>query len=1034
MKLYLNERPRTFVIVSHNYALIIRHPFPRYKNSESNHKGGTASEKAAQGDSKSGFNKVIVEFVKRDLLNLKGFRDVTPSRIVMNQQLLGFLGLLLIRNNIYLSFITKHVRVAMPTMGENIYKITGVVIFCLNSDEYDYLIDKYEDEVASLQLSIPGQVENLRITSEYPAASVRLMLELGSFYYSRGFDITSNLQERGVRSNKGLKFTITADSPYFKRFWWNSYLNSELLEFRNRLSLQDRVYFDNCGFLTIITRGYARSVNTVINQKDEALLTIISKQSCVKNGPLFGYWGCDDNGSVSNYTETEIIIYSKDICFSYVIVKGNVPIFWHLKTSNKKGFMTTKRSKKIDFPRSFDASNYAFMRHFDIIVNQFGESFVVNLLPGSSKSYKKDLNDEFEKHIKYLNNTKNAASKADEKSTLTYNLRSIDIPLKSSYVKKIGYLGWNPPNLSNTLTDAIIDYGALFFDKKTDNYIGKQLGVLRIVSFDSLKKANFISKIICQEVIQLAFKDTGMKIPRDLLDKHATLWAENHVALKKTIHNYTARTSRLHASSSNSATRGAVKSMFPKKYLSGVVEPKPNEMAMLKLLGRLQDQVDIQLRNPIQDYVSKEIQKKAKDYSYDQDISIFATTFNVNGSIYEHDITRWLFPTINGKISSYDIVFIGFEEITELTAGQMMNPDTSNRIFWEQKINDVLDEKNPEGYKYISMWSGQMGGIALLLYIKSDALQYVRNVEGSFKKTGFGGVSANKGGIAVSFSFSNTEICFVVSHLAAGFGNVDERHQDYKSIAKGIKFSKNRRIRDHDAVIWLGDFNYRISLANSQVKPLIEKHEYNKLFDYDQLNQQMASGESFPFFDEMEITFAPTYKFDHDTQTYDTSEKQRVPAWTDRVLSLSKNKIIKQHSYNSVPEISFSDHRPVFATFTVSVNIVNEKIKKRLSSELYDSYRENVGDINELLISNNLSSIIDTTSQSALPPPSSDIKKWWLEGGKAAKISIPKLAENENTDEQYVMNPYFPNNPFEESDQPEFVKIASLKKAIHANA
>lgn len=37
-------------------------------------------------------------------------------------------------------------------------------------------------------------------------------------------------------------------------------------------------------------------------------------------------------------------------------------------------------------------------------------------------------------------------------------------------------------------------------------------------------------------------------------------------------------------------------------------------------------------------------------------------------------------------------------------------------------------------------------------------------------------------------------------------------------------------------------------------------------------------------FNEGEIAFAPTYKYDLFSEDYDTSEKMRIPAWTDRVL------------------------------------------------------------------------------------------------------------------------------------------------------
>ena len=40
----------------------------------------------------------------------------------------------------------------------------------------------------------------------------------------------------------------------------------------------------------------------------------------------------------------------------------------------------------------------------------------------------------------------------------------------------------------------------------------------------------------------------------------------------------------------------------------------------------------------------------------------------------------------------------------------------------------------------------------------------------------------------------------------------------------------------------------------------------------------------FRAFIEGKIAFAPTYKYDLFSEDYDTSEKLRIPAWTDRVL------------------------------------------------------------------------------------------------------------------------------------------------------
>ena len=68
-------------------------------------------------------------------------------------------------------------------------------------------------------------------------------------------------------------------------------------------------------------------------------------------------------------------------------------------------------------------------------------------------------------------------------------------------------------------------------------------------------------------------------------------------------------------------------------------------------------------------------------------------------------------------------------------------------------------------------------------------------------------------------------------------------------------------------------------------------------------------------FKEGAINFLPTYKYDRGTHNFDSSRKQRVPAWTDRILFKSGNDKIKLLEYNSIQGVNFSDHRPVNALF-----------------------------------------------------------------------------------------------------------------------
>jgi hypothetical protein len=99
----------------------------------------------------------------------------------------------------------------------------------------------------------------------------------------------------------------------------------------------------------------------------------------------------------------------------------------------------------------------------------------------------------------------------------------------------------------------------------------------------------------------------------------------------------------------------------------------------------------------------------------------------------------------------------------------------------------------------------------------------------------------------------------------------------------------------------------------------------------------MKKNECFVGFKEKPIEFAPTYKFDINSNNYDTSAKKRVPSWCDRILyKIEKNEQndfieCNQLSYNSINNYNQSDHKPVFGLFEIKVKLFKSyKINKFL--------------------------------------------------------------------------------------------------------
>lgn len=117
-----------------------------------------------------------------------------------------------------------------------------------------------------------------------------------------------------------------------------------------------------------------------------------------------------------------------------------------------------------------------------------------------------------------------------------------------------------------------------------------------------------------------------------------------------------------------------------------------------------------------------------------------------------------------------------------------------------------------------------------------------------------------------------------------------------------------------DNIIWMGDLNYRVKTTRRTADLFLRKNMTAELFASDELVDQMVRGAVFQGYNEGEVRFPPTYKYDVYTDRFDSSEKQRVPSWTDRILFKQSGCMLLER-YESIRAMRYSDHRPVVAHF-----------------------------------------------------------------------------------------------------------------------
>ncbi|KAK9454835.1 SacI homology domain-containing protein [Dipodascopsis uninucleata] len=983
MRVYLREQSRTLLLATESHALsfqCVTDPSgdrpDKYSEKQSSEYASASfySDKGSGSAGNSQAARVLVNFTSREDVELSSYRPLSVLPC------LGCLGLLSVENDVFLAVITGATKVAEPLEGkETVYRIHGLEFYCLTRSWWDFggmdatgrpldgnglpmtVGDGYDFNSGT------GSTGGSNAVLEHPCAALRKLLTDGSFYYSNDFDLTTRMQSRSADPS----FDIDG---FDEVFMWNSFMISELVKFRSHLQPEEKGALDESRFLTSVIRGFAETVRTNLDRQP-VTLTIISRQGCKRAGTRYNARGVDDEGNVANFVETETILETDRYVFSYAQIRGSVPIFWEQDVQ--------LLSAKVNITRAFEATVPAFMAHFEPLVAKYGPIHIINLL--SSKPGEYELTQRYHQHIKYAGENQLADQLRETK---------FDFHVETA---KAGYAAAN--RVLRFIQDDADEFGFFLYDNQSSSALYEQTGVFRTNCLDCLDRTNLIQQIISKLSLEIFFQQRGIRSGNDLWLRHSVLWADNGDQLSKIY----AGTGALKTSFTRSgkmsiagAIADATKSVG-RMYINNFVD-KGRQNTIDMLLGRLEGQKRVLLHDPINDYVQAELNKQKEKFTSSKEISVFVGTFNLNGYQYEGDLSPWLFPK-NSGVDNPDLVIVGFQEIVELTPGQILSADPMKRQFWEHQVSRCLNSRGD----YVLLRSGQLVGTALLMYVKESEVRHVRNINGAMKKTGLGGMAGNKGGVAFSCDYASTKLCFITSHFAAGLSNIEDRNHDYRTIANGIRFPRGKTLRDHDTIVWLGDFNYRIDLPNEEVRKLIEINELDELYRNDQLNNQMLNGQVFPFFSEGPVTFKPTYKFDNGTDIYDSSDKARIPAWTDRILTKGSN--IKQLSYDLAP-LRFSDHRPVYSSFRVTVYTVDEPVKEKLSQELYAKRRGYVGQLLDL----------DSSDTSVLPPPSTDRLKWWSDAGQSAKVTISVPQPN------LIVNPNRPSNPFNLTTQPEFVE------------
>ncbi|KFP80374.1 Synaptojanin-2, partial [Acanthisitta chloris] len=764
--------------------------------------------------------------------------------------------------------------------------------------------------------------------------ALKKILNTGMFYFSwpnagSNFDLTVRAQKQG-------------DNHYESgnSFFWNQLLHVPFKHYQ--VNCSDWLLKVMCGVVDI---------RTVYACHKKAKACLISRISCERAGVRFHVRGVSDDGHVSNFVETEQTIYLDDDVSSFVQIRGSVPLFWE-QTRLQVG------SRHLRLNRGLEANAPAFDRHMMLLKEQYGKQVIVNLL--GSKGGEEVLNRAFKKLLW-------ASSHAEDTPMINFDYHQF---AKGGKTEKLENL------LRPQLKLHWEDFG--IFTKGEHVSPCLQTGTFRMNCLDCLDRTNSVQSFVALEILLAQLESLGLNskpIIDRFVESYKEMWTLNGHNLSRVFTGSRALEGKHKVGKLKDSARSVSRTIQ-----SNFFDAVKQEAIELLLMGdffseeyadkgkMLMDQTALLVTPSI----LKAMSERQFEFTSFKRVRVAMGTWNVNGGkqfrsniLGTSELTDWLLdsPKLAG-VSEFqdddncppDIFAVGFEEMVELSAGNIVNASTTNRKMWGEQLQKAISRT----HRYIQLTSAQLVGVCLFIFVRPYHVPFIRDVAIDTVKTGMGGKAGNKGAVSIRFQFYSTSFCFICSHLTAGQTQVKERNEDYKEITQKLSFPMGQSMFSHDYVFWCGDFNYRIDLTYEEVFYFLKRQDWKTLLEFDQLQQQKSIGKIFKDFHEGTINFGPTYKYDVGSEAYDTSDKCRTPAWTDRVLwwrkklpfektageinlldsDLSADTKVKHTwtpgalMYYGRAELQASDHRPVLAIVEVEVQEVNEAARESVFREV----------------------------------------------------------------------------------------------------
>ncbi|KAF2271441.1 phosphoinositide phosphatase-like protein [Westerdykella ornata] len=429
----------------------------------------------------------------------------------------GILGIIKLRLDKYIIVITK----AQPMgriKGHMIYKVVATEFLPLRERPLHDL-----DEDAYLRL-------------------LKDLLKASPLYFSYSFDVTNSFQRQAL-ADPSVPLWKRADD----RFFWNRFIQSDLIDFRGGLSGGYGHRHPNAQpevdpYILPVMFGMMEIKNTSIKGTPLTFI-LLTRRSRRRAGTRYFSRGLDENGNVSNYNETEQAIILNDNAsgglggfagnnsfqnggargnagkevqvLSYVQTRGSVPVYW-------AEINTLKYTPRLQI-RGVESALDAAKKHFAEQIRLYGDNWLVNLV--NQKGREQKVKEAYEQMVEHL--VSQPTENVEGDSITSEKFHTVDPGNAQTAYDRIHYvyfdfhnetkgLRWDRAQLlMEKLERPVLEHG-YFRGVDMPGDIGRvetrrhQTGVVRTNCMDCLDRTNVVQSMLGRFVLTRMLIDLGI--------------------------------------------------------------------------------------------------------------------------------------------------------------------------------------------------------------------------------------------------------------------------------------------------------------------------------------------------------------------------------------------------------------------------------------------------------------------------------------------------------------------------------------------